>query len=175
MKMYEKSWDNITRSEDAIWKVFAAYTALFAGLAVANTIIGIFGFAWLMVFFSLCGMFVCINANQWFARNITMIKNVEKEFLSDENYGTIVPIRWSSKTNSSFFKVEIWWIIFFLFLAVSIGTIRLTYAHLDLQQLVIILITQIIGLIVVALYCKNAYSAHKGFVKDAPGRNRNLI
>jgi len=41
------------KEEDAIWKVFAAYTALFAGLAVAKDMLGFFGFIMLIVVFSL--------------------------------------------------------------------------------------------------------------------------
>src|SRR2546425_13341280 len=107
MKMYEKCWENVTNAEDALWKVFASYTAVFAGLAIAKDMIGFFGFVLLVTIFSFIGMFTAINANSWFTRNMGMIANLEKIFVPERYLDKTIPKVWTQK-KVPFINVEIW-------------------------------------------------------------------
>jgi hypothetical protein len=89
--MYGEYWDNISRAEDNAWKIFASYTALFAGLALIHPIIGDFGFLLLILIFSSVAIAIALRANLWYVRNLGLISNLEQEFLEEGDYGIIVP------------------------------------------------------------------------------------
>jgi hypothetical protein len=117
VKMYEMMWQNITTAADAIWKVMAAYTAVFAGTALASSELGNWGFTLILTIFGLLGMAVCLNANAWFARNIGVVANIEQEFLAPDDYGKIIPTAWKSK--QPFVNREVWWCLVLLFLSIT--------------------------------------------------------
>lgn len=168
--MYEMCWTNVTRAEDAIWKVFAAYTALFAGLSISKDIIGFFGFILLISAFSISGMCVSINANLWFTRNIGLVSNIEKELLKKEDWNYIVPKKWASK-KASFQSKEIWWIIFFIFPVVIIATTFVVFPELTEEQQKQVIASQITGFVIVGMYVLKSMKTYKTFITEAPGKN----
>jgi hypothetical protein len=98
-----------------------------------------------------------------------MIGNLEKEFLSKDDYGVLLPKSWARGT-SKFFKIEIWWIIFFLFTIVSVISIYLLYKQLSYEQLNYVLITQILGWLIVFVYVLQSHAGHLNFTGGAQGK-----
>jgi hypothetical protein len=170
LKMYEICWANVTKADDAIWKVFAAYTALFAGLAIALNTIGFFGFILLLIAFSLAGMCVSLNANLWFIRNMGLVSNIEKEFLNKGDWNSIMPKKWS-KNKASFLSKEIWWIIFFIFPSVIIVTTIAVFSQLIEEQPQQVITVEMIGFVIVGMYVIKSMKTYKSFIRDAPGMN----
>ena len=167
MKMYEKCWENATNAEDALWKVFASYTAVFAGLALAKDMIGFFGFVVLVTIFSLIGMFTAINANSWFTRNMGIISNLEKNFIP-QYLNKIIPKSWTEH-KLSFINPEIWWIMFFLFPIVIAGCFYVLYDKLSDNERQIILGVIGIGFVLVFIYFEIMRRRYKKFTEEAKG------
>ncbi|MEM2112069.1 MAG: hypothetical protein QXX08_09380, partial [Candidatus Bathyarchaeia archaeon] len=119
LRMYSEYWDNVTRAEDNAWKIFASYTALFAGLSLALPVIGNLGFLALLLIFSFVAIAIALRANLWFVRNLGLISNIEQEFLEKEDYGTIVPCWFRKKTG--FLNNEIWWIHIITYITVALS------------------------------------------------------
>jgi hypothetical protein len=167
--MYEMCWNNVTRAEDAIWKVFAAYTALFAGLSIAENIIGSLGFILLVITFSISGMCVALNANLWFTRNMALISNIEKEFLEKSDWDNIMPKKWATK-KASFLSKEIWWIVFLIFPTVILATTFVIFQNLKGQEPHIVITAMIIGFAIGFAYFLKTRKTYCGFIKDMPGK-----
>lgn len=168
LKMYETCWNNVTRAEDAIWKIIAAYTALFAGLSIAKPVIGSLGFILLIIVFSIAGMCVSMNANLWFTRNMGLISNIEKEFLKKEDWDTLLPKKWAKK-KASFSSKEIWWIIFSIFPVVILATTYVIYPDVK-QNIICIVIAELVGFVIVIWYIFKTKKTYNGFIKEAPGK-----
>lgn len=166
--MYETCWNNVTRAEDAIWKIIAAYTALFAGLSIAKPVIGDLGFILLIIVFSISGMCVSMNANLWFTRNMGLISNIEKEFLNKEDWDRLLPKKWAKK-KASFSSKEIWWIIFSIFPVVIIVTMFVTYQHIE-QYILYVVMAEVAGFGIVGWYVHRTKRTYNDFIKEAPGK-----
>ena len=102
------------------------------------------------------------------------MKNILRTYrprrLSKEDYGVIIPKSWARGT-SKFFRIEIWWIMFFLFTLVSLVSIHLPYGKLSYLQLNYVLITQVLGWIIVFVYVLQSHARHTNFTNNAPGKN----
>ena len=172
MKMYESYWNNINRAEDSLWKIFAAYTALFAGLGLAIDFIGNFGFLFIMTIFSFAGMISALVSNSWFTRNMGLIANIEKELLAESDFDNIMPKVWTTG-KVSFLNRENWWIIIALFGAVIIGIHVILLDTLPEEGFGIQIILDVIGFVFVGIYWGYLSRAHKNFVDSAPGKTIN--
>jgi len=168
-KMYESYWSNINRAEDSLWKIFAAYTALFAGLGIAVELIGTFGFLFIMTIFSFAGIISSLVSNSWFVRNMGLIANIEKEFLEKTDLDVLIPKSWTNK-KVSFVKLENWWIIIALFFAVIIAIHIILFSTLVEQEIVIQLALDILGFIAVVICWCILNKKHNNFVANAEGK-----
>ncbi len=168
-KMYESSWDNVSRASDSVWKIFAAYTAIIAGLGVAYDTIGDFGFLFILTIFSYTGIAVALNANSWFARNMGILSNIEKEFLDKKDFDHIIPKRWV-QGKVQFFNREVWWILILLFSFVILGANLIFFPKLsdDYKNLQISLI--IGGFLASIIYGAFLACKHRNFVNSAKGK-----
>jgi hypothetical protein len=168
LKMYGSCWDNVTRAEDSLWKVFAAYTALFAGLGLTIEHIGTFGFLFIMTIFSFAGIVSSLIANSWFVRNMGIISNIEKEFLkfdADE----VIPKSWTLG-KVPFLNVENWWTIVALFSAILIAihvVLLSTVSEADLPKQILL---DVFGGIFVGFYWIVLQRNHDKFINSAPGK-----
>ena len=118
LQMHKVYWSNISRAEDACWKMMAAYTALIAGLTFSVPFIGYSGFLGVFIPFSFMSVIISLNANLWFLRNISLISNLEKEFLSDKDYNYLIPRRWAQKY--PFLNSEPWWVFVSVYFSVCV-------------------------------------------------------
>jgi hypothetical protein len=169
LKMYEACWQNVTTAGDAVWKVFASYVAVFAGLSFAGPFIGIEGFLLLVIVFSGFGMIVCLNGNLWFERNIGMISNIEKEFLLEMDYNVIIPKKWQQH-EPSFVTSEIWWVMFLLFLATAVVLNLVMLPQLSFYQQFGVGADIVIMGVIVYFYYVTYRDRDAAFQTDAPGK-----
>ena len=77
LEFYNVCWNNITRAEDAAWKMMAAYATLIAGLSFIYKDIGAIGFLIIIIIFSYFSINISLNANLWFVRNMGIISNLK--------------------------------------------------------------------------------------------------
>lgn len=169
IKMYESSWNNVNRAEDSLWKIFAAYTALFAGLGLAIDAIGNFGFLFVMTIFSFAGIFSSLTANGWFVRNMGIISNIEKEFLKF-NENEVIPKEWM-ENKVPFFKMENWWIIVALFFIIIIAIHVIMIDKILEQDYGALIVLDILGVIFVTMYGIYLQMKHSDFVENAKGKD----
>jgi len=167
--MYESSWDNVNRAEDSLWKIFAAYTALFAGLGLAIDTIGNFGFLFLITIFSFAGIFSSLTANSWFVRNMGIISNIEKEFL-EFNGNEVIPKKWVAR-KVPFLKMENWWIIVALFFTIIIAIHVIMMDKISEEDMAKQILLDVLGGIFVAMYGIQLQRKHNNFVENAKGKN----
>lgn len=170
LKLYEICWNNVTKAEDSIWKIFAAYTAILAGLGLAIDAIGALGFLLLVITFSFIGMYVSINASSWFARNMGLIANLEKEFLDKGDFDKIIPKKWVT-SKVPFLNLEVWWIMFFLFIAVIMVSTYLFYNTISEEGKTIVFFAEVIGFLLAFGYGVIKFTKHSDFVTDAKGKD----
>jgi hypothetical protein len=172
LQFYDASWDNVTRADDAAWKMFAAYAAVFAGLAVAFSAIGVVGFLSIMTIFSFLAIALALNGNLWFVRNIGQISNIEAEFLLQTDYGVIVPKKYRHKV--SFFSLEhfeAWWVLIFGYFAINIALLAVLLPQIkDCVDIEYVLSVYTLSLILTVIYGVLLDRRHKRFMKNAPGR-----
>lgn len=172
LEFYQVCWNNVTRAEEASWKMFAAYTAVFAGLAFASEIIGTAGFLSVLSIFSFLAIALSLNANLWFVRNIGLISNLEKEFLSESDYGVLVPENYKEKIPFFSFRVfEAWWVLIVAYFSISL-TIHVVLLPLvsNCNQKLLVLAIYLGSLFLTILYGIFLSLRHKEFVKRAPGK-----
>lgn len=166
--MYESCWNNVTRAEDSLWKVFAAYTALFAGLGLTIDHIGTFGFLFIMTIFSFAGIISSLIANSWFVRNMGIISNIEKEFLNF-SANEVIPKSWMSG-KVGFLNEENWWTIVALFSAILIAihvVLLSTLSEADLPKQIVL---DVLGGIFVGFYWIMLQRKQNNFTNNAPGK-----
>ena len=172
LEFYKVCWNNVTRSEEAAWKMFAAYTAVFAGLAFASDAIGIAGFLSILTIFSFLAIALSLNANLWFVRNIGLISNLEKEFLYESDYSVLVPKSYKKKI--PFFSLRIfeaWWVLIFSYFSISITMLVVLFPQIsDCNQKLLVLATYLGSLFLTILYGIFLHMRQRRFVKGAPGK-----
>jgi hypothetical protein len=168
LQMHSLYWNNISRAEEASWKMMAAYTALIAGLSVAVPTIGYIGFLAVFIPFSFMSISISLNANLWFLRNIGLISNLEKEFLKDEDYDYLIPKRWREKL--PFVNSEPWWIFIIVYFSVCLVVTLLMLSKINYMEQVITISLFIICFILTLLYGVKMRNRYEKFKKDAPGK-----
>jgi hypothetical protein len=168
LEMYQASWDNVSRNEDAIWKVFAAYAALFAGLAIASKEIDLFTFLLFVIVFGLFGAIFSQHANLWFLRNMGMISNLEKEFLVNGDYGVLVPAEYKDKLR--YWNLELWSIMTILFLSIDVLSIAFLSPKMTCGQILSCSILFVAGLVIVIAYASLLWVKFHEFKEKAPGK-----
>jgi len=120
LHMYDSFWNNVSRAEEAVWKMVAAYSALIAGTAIARPLITTTGAAMLIMFFGCVASCLAANSNLWYRRNLTMIGRLEGNFLRDSDYGRLIPKAW--KSHRRFWTSEYWSVLCLAYLVVSLIT-----------------------------------------------------
>ena len=171
MRMYEVYWSNITRAEEAAWKILATYSALFAALTLAFTVVKPVGFAVLVILFSFLAIAISLNANLWFVRNIGLIANLEKEFLDKADYGVLIPVRWG-KDKVPFFSwkvFEAWWVLITAYLAVAVATVAVLSSQFSCDDALIILLVFAVCMLLTLVYGMSLKSRHDALLREAPG------
>lgn len=172
LEFYQVCWNNVTRAEEAAWKMFAAYTAIFAGLAFASGTIGIAGFLSVLSIFSFLAIALSLNANLWFVRNIGLVSNLEKEFLRESDYGVLVPKSYKEKIPFFSFGVfEAWWVLIVAYFSISLTVLIVLFPQIsDCNQKLLVLAIYLVSLFLTILYGIFLNLRHKKFVKGAPGK-----
>jgi len=170
--MYKAFWSNVTRAEEAAWKMIAAYTALFAGLSIATPTIGIMGFLSVIIVFSFMAIGISLNANLWFVRNIGLISNLEMDFLKHEDYGVLIPLSYQEKLEFVSRKTfEVWWIMIVAFLSVCILTLVALFPKLCATFDKLLILAIFFGsLLLTCVYGQSLKKRYDRFKEAAPGR-----
>lgn len=172
LEFYQVCWNNVTRAEESAWKMFAAYTAVFAGLAFVSEIIGIAGFLSVLSIFSFLAIALSLNANLWFVRNIGLISNLEKEFLHESDYGVLVPDSYKGKIPFFSFRVfEAWWVLIVAYFSISLTVLIVLFPQIsDCSQKILVLAIYLVSLLLTILYGIFLNLRHKKILKGAPGK-----
>ncbi|MEM1990903.1 MAG: hypothetical protein QXO15_07125 [Nitrososphaerota archaeon] len=169
LQMHKVYWDNISRSEDACWKMTATYSALIAGLSLSIETIGYIGFLGVLIPFSFMSIAISLNANLWFVRNIGLISNLEKEFLTNKDYNYLIPRKWGEE-RVSFVNSEPWWIFIIVYFAVCLIITAFIFQKLCPMEQIFIVSLFTTCLFLTIIYGKIMRSKYEEFKKDAPGR-----
>jgi hypothetical protein len=169
LQMHNSYWNNISRAEDACWKMMAAYTALIAGLSLSVPVIGYIGFLEIFIPFSFMSIAIFLNANLWFLRNIGLISNLEKEFLRNVDYNYLIPKRWSKKY--SFLNSEPWWVFISAYFFVCLLITLLMFQKIDCTEKISIGFLFLICLSLIILYGKKMRDRYERFKIEAPGKS----
>lgn len=167
IEMYNNNWANISRSDDAAWKMIASYAALLAVVFFIYDKIGLWVAGIILMLFSFFGMLFTLNQNLWFVRNIGIISNLEQEFLSEIDYGVIIPKKW--KTKYPFINTEIYCLFFTFYLVMTIFGLILIYnfSYPEFYYCKFIFSTIII---ITTIYGGNLWIRHNKFKDGAIGR-----
>lgn len=108
LNLYDAAWKNIIRTDDLLWKVFLTYASvvlatLFLSDKVFNNLAYGIAIALTITAIATCHAF---NVNLWFMRNLVLVSNVEVEFLSPSDYGTLIPEKWRPPFKMNFFNFK---------------------------------------------------------------------
>jgi len=176
LEFYQVCWNNVTRAEEAAWKMFAAYTAIFAGLAFASETIGIAGFLSVLSIFSFLAIALSLNANLWFVRNIGLISNLERELLNESDYGVLIPKSYKEKVPFFSFRVfEAWWVLIVAYFSVSFTVLIFLFPQIsDCNQKLLVLAIYLVSLFLTILYGIFLSLRHRKFLKGAPGKQPQI-
>jgi len=171
LEFYKVCWNNITRAEEAAWKMFAAYTAVLAGLSLASGIIGKVGFLLITIIFSFLAISLSLNANLWFVRNIGIISNLEKEFLYSEDYDSLIPKGYQKKV--PFFSLrafEAWWVLIVSYFGICVTTTGLLLPQISgCDQKIIVIVVFLECFFLTVLYGISLKHRHDRLVEKAKG------
>lgn len=175
IEYYNKAWNNISRAEDAAWKMMAAYAGLIAGLSFVYDKIGVMGFLSILIIFSFFSISISMNANLWFVRNIGIISNIEKEFLEKTDYNYLIPRSYSKKFD--FFNIhprywEAWWIHVFTYFLVCITLTLFLWSEVEIikTQIFIIIGFYFLGILWTIYYGYLLYDRQRRFKENAKGK-----
>jgi len=171
LQMHEAYWNNISRAEDACWKMIAAYTALIAGLSISISVIGFAGFLAVFIPFSFLSVIISLNANLWFVRNIGLISNLEKEFLEKGDYNSLIPRDFGDKY--PFINSEPWWIFVFVYFSVCSIVTGIMFQKLNCTEQVLIACLFSFGVLFTIWYGAAMHARYEKFKKEAPGKSPN--
>jgi len=170
LQMHNAYWNNISRAEDACWKMTAAYTALIAGLSISIPVITYVGFLGIFIPFSFLSVIISLNANLWFLRNIGLISNLEKEFLKDEDYNSLIPKRWGEKY--PFINSEPWCVFTFVYFLVCLIVTGIMFPKINcIMERTVIAFLFLGCLFFTIYYGKMLRDRYEKFKKYAPGRS----
>lgn len=170
LRVYDSYWKNINRAEESAWKIFAGYTALFAGLSLAHPVIGNIGFLFLFLVFSYVSIWLALRSNLWYVRNLGLTSNMEQEFLrKEEDYGKIVPCHFLRKP--SFFNKELWWIHIITYVAICATISFLINPQIQpiIHQMIVIF-TLCSGMILSFIFGVIWYREYETFLAQAKGK-----
>lgn len=174
LRMYSAFWDCVSRAEDSAWKIMAAYVALFAGLSFFYQAIGPAGAATIFTIFSYTTIGFALRANAWFLRNMGLISNLEREFLTKEDYEVLVPHFFAKKLH--FVNREIWIMQAVSSFLVCVAFLFYIFPKIDIcEHRIIVLIVFTLGLFV-TIVCGWHYSNEfRQFCLHAPGEELDKI
>lgn len=175
LEMYTAFWSRITSAEESTWKMLAAYTALFAGLAFASQTIGFLAFSTLIIIFSFCALALSLNANLWFVRNINLIRNLEKEFLYANDYDVLIPKRYQDPYPFFTFETfEAWWVLGLVYFAVATIILAVSVSRVcciqTFNEWLLTLATYGLCLILTVAYGLVLRHRFVRFIEHAPGK-----
>lgn len=108
LKMYETTWHNIARTDEALWRFFIAYvTVIIAAIFVSDKYLNdIFYGLIIAVFITAVATCYSFNVNLWFLRNLLIVGNLEAVFLDANDYGKIIPGKWKPPFKASFINLK---------------------------------------------------------------------
>lgn len=175
LEFYKICWANITRAEDAAWKMMAAFATVIAGLSFVYEQIGVVGFLLIVFAFCFFAILLSLNANLWFVRNIGIISNLEKEFLFEEDYNVIIPCKFQKKRpffSKNIQEWEAWWIHIIVYLIICIILLYLflpVITNVFDKQLVGVIFC--LGLLFTFIYGLSLNARYNTFINNAKGRS----
>jgi hypothetical protein len=92
IQMYQQMWNNINRHILVVWQSVGVLGGAFAVSALVEKQILSFNWAATVLILAAAWQFAhAIDANNWYNRNIAIISNIEREFLSPEDAAKIHP------------------------------------------------------------------------------------
>jgi hypothetical protein len=108
LKMYETTWHNIARTDEALWRFFIAYvTVVVAALFLSDKYINDIYYGLIIaVFITAVATCYSFNVNLWFLRNVLIIGNLEASFLDANDYGKIIPANWKPPYLGKFINLK---------------------------------------------------------------------
>lgn len=171
LRMYARFWDNVARAEDSAWRMFAAYIGIFAALYFFSSLIGVFGVLVVFLIFSSMAVLLMIRANLWYARNLGLISNIEKEFLYKDDYGRLLPFYFKKKP--IFLNKEIYNIQAVSYYFIYIGVLLTLWSELNpsCQQVILFLLAICTALIFIYGIVCCWYLDYRRFIVEAKGKD----
>lgn len=172
MKMYGKSWTNIMRTDESMWKLFMSYATVVIGAISLSDKVLKNPFLGLIVTLFITAVMTCysFNVNLWFLRNLIIIGNLEASFLYSTDYNKIIPKRWKPPYEGKFFSFkEFPTILGFSYTIFEILIIYIYIEELNRKQIIMLGIIFIVLSILTICYTCNLVKRFEDIKKDAPG------
>lgn len=179
-------WTQIRAKEDWVWKFisfFAGALVLVAGLLQNDASGGIsylllLAIILIIIFISFWGLLIILDSNYWMQRNLIIIGNIEKELLSEDDYGKVIPKCYMHPSRfqytNSFFIQIIFFSIILLFLL--FGYLLIIIKNIGTNTENILAMSQVISITFCSLLAFSMYRNKElidDFWKardDAPGK-----
>jgi hypothetical protein len=172
LKMYETAWQNITRTDESLWKFFISFSTVIVATLFLSDKVMKDPFTGLIISLVLTAIATCYssNVNLWFLRNLVIIGNLEATFLQNDDYDKIIPKSWHPPYRGNFFNFsEFPTILGYVYPAFGILMVILYSKYLCQQQMCYIYILSLILFILVTLYVLYLAYRFNKLKKEAPG------
>lgn len=134
LHMYDAFWDNVSRAENGAWSLVAVYSALIAGVGLAEPVITSVGAAFILIVFGYIGSCLSASTNIWFRRNLTLIGRIERNFLNATDYGSLLPVGYQKSRR--LWTMEHWTVLVVAYPGVSLIVSLILLSSTDLQKVV---------------------------------------
>lgn len=121
---YDVLWRNIDRSMTGMWQVLAPITVVGTGLwAVGGEYLPLWVGGPAIVFVIMWAINLTIDLNSWHRRNLYLLATVERQFLSEGDYGRLIPRRYRTPQQR--------WVRFYVVHGLTLGILLpLAFAYL---------------------------------------------
>lgn len=180
IEMYKIFWENVNRSEGNMWQIVSFYIAIITGIFVATKgqYLDMFLGVMIILIFSFAAIYIILTAQLWAARNMGLISNIEKEFLKNDDYGTIFPTSFTRKVSMFKHPLAYFYISWILILIISLLIVFhcwQVYKNLWEREFLIIIFMWIFGFVASMIFLKRYLNKHKEFMREAPGRKYDIV
>ncbi len=128
LQIYQQMWNNINRHILVVWQSVGVLGGAFAVSALVEK--KILSFDWAATILILAAAWQCahsIDASNWYNRNIAIIGNIEREFLTSEDQAKIHPYFGELREPSMIDHLRIQ-----SYLGIAVGVLVLIY-HFDVE------------------------------------------
>jgi len=181
-------WTQIRAKEDSVWRFISFYAGaiiLIVGFLknenpsnISLAPISLLIMVMAIIIVSFWGILIVLDSNYWMQRNLIFIGNIEKDLLTQEDFGLILPKTFVQPSNFRYVNSYFIQIIFFslTILIANLSFISISIKNIDTEFIGFLAISQFISitycvLLTYTIYRNRNWVNEYGKVRqDAPGK-----